>query len=52
MPHKWEAIQYDGTWWVFKGGALLDPWTKRFAIKGGQYQAETLAALLNGKDLQ
>jgi len=47
MASHWMTIFYDGHWWVFKGGALLDHWTDKFSINGSEETALRLAALLN-----
>jgi hypothetical protein len=40
LGKPWQYVWYhtdlecEGSWYVFKGGALLDPWTTKIAIKG------------------
>jgi len=49
MFKYWQIIEYRGVWWVFRGGALLDAGTQKFALHGGRWTAEELATLLNAK---
>jgi hypothetical protein len=48
MFDKWQAITYNGRAWVFRGGALLDPGTEKFALDWLS-DAEEIVTLLNGR---
>lgn len=41
MRDKWQHVKYNGAWYVFRGGALLDPQTHSIEI-GGDYEPDVI----------